>query len=200
MLFRSGSGSSSGAAASNGGGTPVWAHGPTVLNVPEPRALLKLACGGDAGVDHPCRTVYWYGTDGQRYAFPNEAVYRTWYADFSSVRIALPEQLAAIPLGGVVTHRPGVRLVKLPYSPRVYAVDRGATLRWLTSEAVAAAVAGPNWNRSVDDLPEWLFERCRIGQPITAAAEFDPASIRSIDVDAELRDITVAKQRRLAGR
>lgn len=194
------SSSGGGGGGTPGSGTPQWAHGPTALNVPEPRALLKLACPVGAGIDHPCRTVYWYGSDGQRYAFPNEVVYRTWYTDFSSVRVVLPEQLAALPLGGLVTHRPGVRLVKLPYSPKVYAVDRGATLRWLTTEAVAAAVAGPTWNRAIDDLPEWLFERCRIGAPITAPAEFKPTEIRTIDMDTELRDITIAKQRRFASR
>lgn len=176
---------------SQGSGRPV---SPSGLWVGSPngtigqRSLVKLACPPESRLDHPCRAVYWAGSDGKRYAFPNEAVYRTWYPDFSTVRIVDPEALAAIPLGGLVTHRPGVRPVKLPSSPRVYAVDRRATLRWITSEAVARSLFGPTWNRQVIDLPEWLFTTYRIGAPVERASDFNPTTARNAapEIGAEI--------------
>ena len=58
-------------------------------------------------------SVYYCGSDGRRYVFPNARVYATWYADFSEVLTISPEEMAAIRIGGNVTYRPGVRLVKV---------------------------------------------------------------------------------------
>lgn len=156
---------------------------------------MKLACPTGTRGDHACRTVYWYGVDGQRYAFPNESVYRTWFADFSGVRIVTRGQLAAIPLGGLVTHRPGVRLVKLPYASKVYAVDRGATLRWVVTEADARTIAGTAWGRMIDDLPEWLFGYYRMGTATGNAPVFRTDDVRRAagDLDAEIRDALPAR-------
>jgi UDP-2,3-diacylglucosamine pyrophosphatase LpxH len=173
--FTTGSGSS-GSAVRPTAPSGLWVGSPNGIGQ---RSLVKLACPPSSALDHPCRVVYWVGSDGKRYAFPNEAVYRTWYADFATIRIVDAEALAAIPLNGLVTHRPGVRLVKLPSSPRVYAVDRRATLRWITSEATARALFGAAWNQHVIDLPEWLFTRYRIGAPVERASDFNPVTVRS---------------------
>ncbi|MDP3771366.1 MAG: fibronectin type III domain-containing protein [bacterium] len=191
---------SGGAASASGSGTRsapgnVFTAPPASSNSNGARALVKLACPAGVRGDHVCRTVYWHGADGQRYAFPNESVYRTWFADFSGVRIVTRGQLAAIPLGGLVTHRPGVRLVKLPYASKVYAVDRGATLRWVVTEADARTIAGTAWGRMIDDLPEWLFGYYRIGTATGTAPLFRADDVRraASDLDVEIRDTLAAR-------
>jgi len=101
--------------------------------------------------------VYYCGQDGKRYVFPNEKTYYSWYSDFSSVTIITPDQLAAIPIGGNVTYRSGMRMIKVTSSPTVYAVGQGGVLRPISSEAVAVALYGADWNTKIDDISDAFF-------------------------------------------
>ncbi|MDX9779316.1 MAG: hypothetical protein RBT30_03705, partial [Patescibacteria group bacterium] len=82
-------------------------------------------------------SVYYLGNDGKRYVFPSEAVYFSWYNDFSSVVTIPASELQSYPLGSNVTMRPGTKLVKITTDPKVYAVGPNGTLHWLQSEADA---------------------------------------------------------------
>ncbi len=110
--------------------------------------------------------VYYCGADGKRYAFPNQRVHDSWYLGFEGVITLTDAELAAAPLGGTVTYRPGVRLVKITTDPKVYAVAANGELRWVTSEAVAVALYGADWATKVDDIPDAFFTDYRIGIPI----------------------------------
>ncbi|MFH2063026.1 MAG: C25 family cysteine peptidase [bacterium] len=121
-------------------------------------------------------TVYYVGSDGRRYVFPDEKTYFTWYQDFGSVKFVTDTELAALPLGGNVTYRPGMRLIKIQTDPKVYAVDQGGNLRWLANEAVAVTLYGSQWNRLVDDVPDSFFVNYVIGSPINSASDFSPAA------------------------
>lgn len=110
--------------------------------------------------------VYFCGADGKRYAFPNERVYFSWHANFNGIQTLTNEGLAAIPLGGNVTYRPGVKLVKLESVSNVYAVDKGGVLRWIKTSTQAAALYGKNWNKNVDDLSDAFFTNYTMGEPI----------------------------------
>lgn len=117
--------------------------------------------------------VYYMGMDGKRYVFPNEATYRTWYSDFSTVQTITDSELAQVMIGGNVTYRPGVRLVKITTDPKVYAVAGNGTLRWVANESVAVSLFGSNWATQVDDIPDAFFINYHIGTSINAASEFD---------------------------
>lgn len=123
--------------------------------------------------------VYYYSTDGRRYVFPNSATYFTWYDDFSGVVNVSDSELASIPIGGNVTYRPGIRLVKITTDPKVYAVDADGELRWVSSEAVARALYGDAWNAMVDDIPDAFFTNYRLGRDIVSATDFSPSDVRS---------------------
>jgi hypothetical protein len=112
--------------------------------------------------------VYYCGANGKRYVFPNDRVYFSWYADFKTVVTITNDALAAIPLGGLVTYRPGVRMVKLESLPNVYAVAPGGVLRWVTSPTIAASLYGASWAKSVHDVSDAFFGSYTIGEPITA--------------------------------
>ena len=120
--------------------------------------------------------VYYYASNGKRLVFPNEKTYKSWYADFSAVTKISDGDLAAIPLGGNVTYRPGVRLVKITTDPKVYAVSAHAVLRWVSTETVAQTLYGSNWNKMVDDVPDAYFTNYTVGAAIVNASDFVPSA------------------------
>ncbi len=138
--------------------------------------------------------VYYVGQDGKRYVFPNEKTYKTWYADFSSVMTITDAELAAMSIGGNVTYKPGVRMAKITTDPKVYVVDAHGTLRGISSEAVASALYGANWNKMIDDVPDAFFTNYTVGSDVTSASMFSPstasAGAASINQDKNLGSAT----------
>jgi len=112
-------------------------------------------------------SVYYCGADGKRYVFPNAQTYATWYSDFSSVKTISLEEMSKIMLGGNVTYRPGVKLVKIQTDSRVYAVDLNGTLRLMITPAIAEKYYGINWNKKVEDIPDTFFTNYKIGDSVT---------------------------------
>jgi len=122
-------------------------------------------------------TVYYYGSDGKRHAFPNQGTYDSWYnGDFSKVKKITAAQLSGITLGYNMTYKPGVRMLKLQSTPSVYAVAENATLRLITSEQIAQALYGVNWNKFIADLSDAFFINYTVGAPINQASDF-PADL-----------------------
>src|SRR3989344_2562610 len=141
---------------------------PPTLAALAPGDLVKLADDGNPATTADS-AVYYHGADGKRYVFPNSQTYFTWYADFSRVTIVSGAEMAALPIGGNITYRPGTRLVKIVSDPNVYAVEPNGTLRWIQSEAVALALYGEGWNRRIDDIPDAFFFNYKQGDPLAAA-------------------------------
>jgi hypothetical protein len=129
------------------------------------KKLIKLKDDGNPTTQHDS-AVYYCGRDGKRYGFPNAKIYATWYEDFSNVRVITNEEMAALPLGGNVTYRPGSRLVKIQSDPKTYAVGRDGLLRHVPDEATAIALFGSAWSGLVDDIDVAFFLNYRIGAPI----------------------------------
>jgi hypothetical protein len=151
---------------------------------PTPGDLVKLSNRPD---------VYYYGSDAKRYVFPNEKTYFTWYTGFSTKTVTDTE-LAAIPIGGAVTYRPGTKLVKVTTDPKVYAVSHGGTLRWITTEALATQLFGSQWNLFVEDLPDAFFATYKLGSPISAAGDYSASSeqTQSATISADKQPLPVS--------
>lgn len=142
----------------------------TDLGIGSPPAGRVVRCTAGSLIKTSVSTaVYYCGRDGRRYVFTSEAVFKSWFADFSSVVTISLDTMAAIPLGGNVTIRPGTKLVKIQTDPKVYALARGGTLRWVTTEALARAIYGLAWNREIVDIPDAFFTDYERGPDITAA-------------------------------
>jgi len=133
------------------------------------RAPFSSCTAGTLIKTDDSRAVYYCGADGKRYVFPNDKVYFSWYADFSSVTTVSGEILGEIMLGGNVTYRPGTKMVKIQSDPKVYAVDRKGTLRWVASPEIAASMYGTGWAKKVDDVSDAYFINYTVGDPITRA-------------------------------
>lgn len=116
--------------------------------------------------------VYYVGSDGKRYVFTNDKEYFTWYPDFSTVQTISDTDLAALTIGGNVTYKPGVKMVKITSDPRVYAVAHGGVLRWVSTEAVATALYGANWNTKIDDISDAFFTNYTVGAEIDSASDY----------------------------
>jgi hypothetical protein len=146
-----------------------------VASLPESapvHSLVKIPDDGDENTDVDS-AIYYIGADGRRHVFPSEKVFESWYCDFSEVKEISAEDLAAIPWGVNVTYRPGSRLVKFMTDPRVYAVDRDGSLRWLISEDVAIGLYGTDWAHYVDDISDAFYGDYRIGQLIDTPNAWD---------------------------
>lgn len=124
-------------------------------------------------------SVYYFAPDGKRYVFPNDKTYFTWFSDFSKVKTVPDSVLSTVPLGKLVTYRPGVKMVKLTTDPKVYAVDQGGVLRHVATEQLAETLFGLNWKKMIDDLPDAFFFSYRVGTPIEMASEYQPANVRT---------------------
>ncbi len=139
--------------------------------------------------------VYYYASNGKRYVFPNEKTYFTWYPDFSGVKTLSDAQLGTITIGGNVTYKPGVKMVKITTDPKVYAVDKGGILRHVGSEQLAETLYGLNWKGNIEDVPDGFFTNYRIGTAIEIASDYVPGDVRTLTptiADDKLLDPTIA--------
>ena len=135
------------------------------LSVPTVRA----ASAGDLIKMDGNPTVYYLGSDSKRYVFPNSSAYFTWYKDFSGVVTVSQSELESYGLGGNVTYRPGTRLVKVTTNPKVYAVEPGGVLRWVTTEAIMKSLYGDNPWSMIHDVPDAFWVNYTEGSDITSA-------------------------------
>lgn len=135
-------------------------------DVPPQGLLVKLVDDGDASTTVDA-AVYVIGADGMRHAFPSEMVYKTWFEDYEDVAFIDPENLADYQLGANVTVRPGTWLVKVTTDPKVYAVEPGGILRWVTTEEIARSLYGSNWNERIVDVPDTFWGNYTVGDAIT---------------------------------
>lgn len=162
----------------------------TLFALVAPLATQAAGCTSGTLIKGSGHAVYYCGADGKRYVFPNQKTYDTWYSDFSTVITISDSAMGSIPIGGNVTYKPGIRLVKITTSPTVYAVDANGALRAISSEAVAMALYGSTWNKQVDDVPDAFFVNYQLGADVTSASQFVKATIvaaaTSINVDRRL--------------
>jgi len=117
--------------------------------------------------------VYYLGKDGFRYVFPTDRIYFSWYSDFDDVKWITDADLTTIQIGGNVTYKPGYVMIKIDSDPKTYAVDRGGTIRWVTSEAMAITLYGTDWNTKIHDVADGFFPNYERGTDIEAANDYD---------------------------
>ena len=142
-----------------------------------PGTLIKTACPGGEGINHPCRAVYYYSAAGTRHAFPNEKAYFTWYEDFDDVEVVNSTLMASLSIGRNITYRPGIKMVKFQTLVTVYVVEQGGVLRPVNSEAAAAALFGANWNQHIDDISDAFFTNYSFGSTVFGLSDHNPAEV-----------------------
>lgn len=128
--------------------------------------LLKLPDDHDAATTVDA-AVYMIGADGMRHAFPNEAIFYSWYEDFSSLSYIDETNMASYPLGANVAIRPGTSLIKLTNNAKVYAVESDNILHWIQTEELATTLYGTDWASRVVEIPDVFFSSYTLGDDIS---------------------------------
>ena len=163
-------------------------------------SLIKLVCPTGAGVNDPCKSVY-YANGTKRYAFPDEKTYYSWYADFSSVETVSQTTLSSYQLSGNVTMRSGTNLIKIISDPKVYAVEPGGILRWVDSEATAKNLYGNNWASKVVDVLTTAFPDYNAGtatsNALTSASKHPVGALIQYAGSGDIYYVTVGGAKRL---
>ena len=118
-------------------------------------------------------SIYYYGSDGYRHAFPNERVYWSWYDNYDDLHIVTTAFMESLPIGKNVTFRPGSVLVRFTTDNNVYAVDKGTRLRKYVSTYLALLDYGNNWTSLFVTLPDVLRSNYKTGTDIDEAADYD---------------------------
>ncbi|OIO16023.1 hypothetical protein COV56_03075 [Candidatus Kuenenbacteria bacterium CG11_big_fil_rev_8_21_14_0_20_37_9] len=146
-----------------------------------PGDLIKIA---------DSKVVYYFGADSRRYIFPNEKIFMSWYSDFSGVKTVSVADMAKIPLGSLITYKPGVKMVKFTTNPDVYVIARGGEFRKLRDEAMAKNLFGADWNKKIDDINDAFYSSYVFGKTLIAEAEYNvemcQAQSPTISVDRDI--------------
>jgi len=161
------------------GATILWSMGASLLV----GTLTANAAPADGSLikTKEFDSVYYF-KGGQRWVFPNLKTYKSWYKDFSTVQVIPRAELETYPVhlpGSNVVYRAGTRLVKITTDPRVFAVEPGGKLRWISSEATAKALFGNDWAKRVDDVPDAFFTNYNVGADLTGTTLPDGSLVKS---------------------
>ncbi len=140
---------------------------------------IKTACGSNVKKSDDCHAVYYLGTDGKRHAFPTEAVYYTWYSNWSGVKTVSSAFMSTLSLGKNVTLHPGTVLVKFTSANEVYAISRGAVLHHYLTEALVKADYATNWQASLVTVSAVLRGNYSIGSVIDQSTDYDAATAKA---------------------
>ncbi|MCX6744229.1 MAG: Ig-like domain-containing protein, partial [Candidatus Parcubacteria bacterium] len=146
------------------------------VNVVTPETMTLGITAGDL-IKASTPAIYFYACNGKRYVFPNQDAYLSWYSDFKNVKSITDAQLASIMIGGNVTFKPGARLVKITTDPKVYAVDAGGTLRWISTANLAVSLYGANWATKINDVADSFFTNYKMGTPIETLTDYNLQSV-----------------------
>lgn len=152
----------------------VLALAGTVLVSPAPSYAAELET--ERFIRSSDGSIYWFAEDERRYVFPDGATLQSWLGGTLGMLEDEPDAaLAQFPVGGLMTIRPGTRLVRFETDATVYVVTRGAKLRAVAPD-YAAAYYGADWKQKVDVLSIALYPNYRIGAPIEKVSDFDRAT------------------------
>jgi hypothetical protein len=175
--------------------TILWSIGISAFVLP---LQANAASAGDLIRGETLSTVYYYASDGSRYAFTGEASYFTWYEDFDDVEWMTDSEIAALPLAGNIVNRPGSFWVKIQSDPKTYAVTPQGQIRWIESEEVATDLAGSDWNQFILDVSDSFFPDYTVGTSLMDAGDAYNGAL--VDMDGttylvwndEMREVTDA--------
>jgi hypothetical protein len=101
--------------------------------------------------------VYYIGSDGMKYIYPDVKTYNTWYDNFDAVVRVDVAELDMYTDGGTVTYRQGTKLVTHENTAKIYAVEPGGVLRWIPTGEVAESLYGADWGAMVSDVLPGYF-------------------------------------------
>jgi hypothetical protein len=110
--------------------------------------------------------VYYLDANNVRHAYPTQEVWESYFGEnFDTVSTIDAATLATYSLGRNVPFKIGT-LMKLPTVRKVYQVEEGAVIRWITTEAKAIELHGADWADTVRPIPDSFFTDYTIGSDL----------------------------------
>lgn len=153
--------------------TIFWSMGLAAL-VAVPVATAATLTDGDL-IKGASSAVYYY-MGGKKYVFTSEAVYKTWFANFSNVKTLTADEMSALSIGGNVAVKAGTKLVQfvsvndngsfVASDPKVYVVSPNGVLHHLDSATRAVALYGSNWESRIQPIVDGYFVNYTVGSGI----------------------------------
>lgn len=128
--------------------------------------------------------LYWRGSNGNRFSFPTEDVFLSWFpaSQFRPAIFNLTDaQVVAIPLAGSVLYKAGTRLIKLSSDPKIFAVGNNGSIHWIPSEGTIEKIFGYYWRNILVTIPDVLFVNYSVGRVIESPQDFDPEQAKILD-------------------
>jgi len=175
--------------------TILWSVGVSFFMMPSTSHAATSLTNGEL-IKGSLSTVYYYW-DGERYTFPNEKTFMTWFANFDDVMTISDSALADVPLAGNAVYRPGTYMIKIDSDPKVYIVDRSGAIHWVESETVATDIFGSDWNKWIQDVPDVFFTDYTEGASAMTAKLYDGMLVKNgsytdLVWDGKLRELSSA--------
>ena len=145
---------------------------------------------GDVFKESGSTAVYYYADNGLRYVFPTQAIYFSWYPDFSTIKTVSHSTITSVTFGGNVIAKPGTYLVQFvsmdtPFrvlDPKVYVLTSAGQLRWITSASVAVSLYGADWERKIVAVPEVYktnYGGAVAGADVASVSDYSKASVEA---------------------
>ncbi len=145
---------------------------------------------GDLFKESGSTAVYYYGDDGKRHVFPTQAIYFSWYSDFSTIKTVAHSTVTSVSLGGNVLAKPGTYLVQFvsmdtPFrvlDPKVYVLTATGQLRWITSASTASSLYGADWEKKIIAVPEVYktnYGNAIAGVDVNGTSDYNKASVEA---------------------
>lgn len=133
--------------------------------------------------------IYYYGADGKKYIFPDEATYQSWFATISPsdiMKLSLAD-LYKTPIGGNVTLRPGT-LMQTPTDPNIYLVVKNGQISAFNDQTLSTKLYGENWQKSVISIANFYFTNYKLIGSINSIADYPEIPVQiTIDQDKGLK-------------
>ncbi len=129
--------------------------------------------------------VYYLADNNLRHLFPLASIYKSWYQDFSGIKVLAPKEMAKYPLGKNIPVRPGLNIVSFETDINLYAVEPGGVLRRFASPEAIKGIYGPGWEKRIIKLPDVLFGDYQKGEDIRESVELPDGLVYKLTNDGK---------------
>lgn len=132
-------------------------------------------------------TVFYMADNGQggltARPFIDRQTFFTYSESFDIIKTIADPQFTLYSIGSPMLPKPGVSLVKIVSSERVYLPilrdDGRIELRQIDSESLAVTMFGDNWSDYVIDLPPTIWGKFVLGRPLIDPVPFDASQLKT---------------------
>ncbi len=152
--------------------SPVFSGGETFHNTGGTRTITA----GSQIRGTTNEALYALGEDNALHLIATSSLQKRWYPFPVEINTISDASLDSLERGDDMSEPPGT-LVKSVGRPHVYVVTAPNSLRWLASEELALAYAGPRWTRMIIELERETLTQYEEREPILTRDAFEESEL-----------------------